>query len=72
MNPAKYVEEITVTDPDSNAPVELAVYKHIESGSMFAIDASFLNQCFPDNGKCPTVSDPINKGMIVQLTGDCP
>lgn len=47
MNIAKFVEEITVTDPDSGAPVELSVFKH-PNGGMFAVDSSYLDQCFDD------------------------
>jgi len=42
MKKANYITEITVTDPDTNAPVEVAIYKDIRSGGMFGVDASFL------------------------------
>lgn len=42
MKAAKYITEITVTDPHTNAPVEVAIYKDIQSGGMFGVDASFL------------------------------
>jgi hypothetical protein len=41
MNTAKQITTITVTDPDSNAPVEVAIFKH-NGGGMFGVDASFL------------------------------
>ena len=41
---AKYVKFIEVTDPDTGAEVELEVYKDPESGAMFAIDSTFLEQ----------------------------
>ena len=42
MKKANYVTEITVTDPDTNAPVEVAIYKDVRSTGMFGVDASFL------------------------------
>ena len=45
---AKFVNEITVIDPDSKGEVQLAVYKH-DNGGMFAIDASYLEQTFDDD-----------------------
>lgn len=41
---AQYVKFIEVTDPDTGAEVELEVYKDPESGAMFAIDSTFLEQ----------------------------
>jgi len=41
---AKFVKEISVTDPDSKGDVEIEIYKH-PNGGMFGIDASFLDQC---------------------------
>ena len=37
-----YLKTITVIDPDSQHPVELAVYKDAVSGAMVGIDGSFL------------------------------
>jgi hypothetical protein len=36
------VTEITVTDPDTNLPVEVSIFKEVESGGMFGVDSSFL------------------------------
>ena len=38
----KLIKTITVQDPDSNAPVEVAIYK-LENGGMIGIDESFLS-----------------------------
>ena len=38
---AKQVSEIVVIDPDSNAPVHVAIFK-LETGGMMGIDSSFL------------------------------
>jgi hypothetical protein len=59
MNTAKYITEITVIDPDSNAPVELTVLKH-ENGGMFAMDSSYLDQCFEDDID-PVIADPFEE-----------
>lgn len=42
MKKANYITEITVTDPDTNAPVEVVIYKDVRSAGMFGVDASFL------------------------------
>ncbi len=63
---AKYVCEITVEDPDSKAPVELSVFKDSISGGMFAVDSSYLEQCFEDD-KDPVIQNPFNKGKITLL-----
>jgi len=57
---AKFVKEITVTDPDTDGNVELFVFKH-ENGGMFAIDSSYIEQCLPeeDEGN-PYINDPLN------------
>ena len=38
----KFIKEITVDDPDSNAPVEIIIYK-LSTGGMVGIDSSFLS-----------------------------
>lgn len=61
-NSAEFVKEIVVIDPDSKAPVELSVFKHNESGGMFAIDSSYLDQCFDDD-QDPVIPDPFSQNM---------
>jgi len=56
MNQATFVKEITVQDPDSKGDVQLSVFKH-ENGGMFAVDSSFLDQCFDDDCD-PLIPDP--------------
>lgn len=59
MKKAYFVTEITVTDPDSKAPVEVAIYKH-ENGGMFGVDSSFLDQVArTDDYDRPIVPDPL-------------
>jgi len=69
MNKAKYVNQISVIDPDTKGEVELAVYKHINSGGMFAIDSSFIDQIFDEDEKV-IISDPFNKGRKLELIED--
>ncbi len=38
------IKTILIEDPDSREGVELAVYKDPVSGSLFAVDASFVEQ----------------------------
>lgn len=68
MNTAKFVEEITSTDPDSGGLVEIDLFKHEQSGGMFGIDASYLDQCFEDD-EDPIIDDPLNSGQKVKLVG---
>lgn len=62
MNTAKFVTEITVIDPDSGLPVEIDVFKHEGSGGMFAVDASYLDQCFDDD------TDPVINDVFSTVT----
>jgi hypothetical protein len=62
MNQATFVVEVTVVDPDSKGDVQLSVFKH-ENGGMFAVDSSFLDQCFDDDVD-PLIPDPF-------FTQDC-
>jgi hypothetical protein len=56
---AKFVNEITVIDPDSKGAVELSIFKH-QNGGMFAIDSSYLVQEFEDDND-PVIADPFEK-----------
>jgi hypothetical protein len=44
MNTAKLITEITITDPDSNLPVGVAIYKDLQSGGIFGVDSSYVEQ----------------------------
>lgn len=59
MKTAKYVQQITVIDPDSNLPVELEIYKH-SNGGMFAMDSSYLEQTHDDD-TYPIIPDPFGE-----------
>lgn len=68
MNTAKYTGEVTVIDPDSKLPVEVSMFKHNESGGMFGVDSSYLEQSFEDDIE-PVIADPFNIGKAVILKG---
>jgi len=60
---AKFVETISIIDPDTNGEVNLEVYKH-PNGGMFAVDSSYLEQC-TDEDTYPIILDP-----FVDVTGE--
>jgi len=66
MNTADYVTEITVIDPDTLAPVEVAIYKDRESGGMFGVDCSYTLSL--SEGVSP-INNPFN-GNEIELVGD--
>ena len=65
---ARFITEITVIDPDSKGEVEMSVFKHDQEQGMFAIDSSFLDQCFEDD-EDPIIDDPFNKDREIILHG---
>jgi hypothetical protein len=56
----KQLQVITVIDPDTKAPVEVAIFK-LETGGMVGIDESFLA-----NTEEPVYS-PFDKGIALDL-----
>jgi len=70
LNTAKLTEEIVVIDPDTKGEVHLSVFKHEQSGGMFALDSSFIEQVFGDDDTDKVIiDDPLNKGQEVELRG---
>lgn len=61
---ARQISVITVTDPDSHLPVEVAIYKDDSSGAMFGVDASFIEQ------EAGPVYSPFVRGRVVQIKDD--
>ena len=55
-NSAEFVSEI------SKGRVELSVFKHNETGGMFAVDSSYLDQCFDDDTD-PVIPDPFSQNL---------
>ena len=62
MKSANFVTEVTVIDPESHAPVEVAIYKDCASGAMFGVDSSYLGELSENDA----VLEPFN-GSKVQL-----
>lgn len=67
-NTARFTQEVTVTDPAYNSDVALSVFVHEQGGGMFAIDSSYLVECFEDD-EDPVIPDPLNPGSEVILHG---
>ena len=65
---ATYSEEVTVIDPRSKGEVAMSVFVHDQSGGMFAIDSSFLDQEFEDDVD-PVIADPFNEDTEIILKG---
>lgn len=64
MKTAKFVNQIIVIDPDTQGEVELEVYKH-ENGGMFAMDASFIDQCIDSDDYDRTIiPDPFSDNGV--------
>lgn len=69
MATAKFIQEVTVIDPDSMGDVQLTVFKH-QNGGIFAIDSSWLEQCSSD-GSYTVIRDPFeNDGDVMLMDMD--
>lgn len=65
MNVAKFITEVTVTDPDSKAPVQVSIYKDMTSGGMFGLDSSYVEQ-----EELEEIKNPFNPKMKLTLQED--
>jgi hypothetical protein len=63
MQKAVYVKEIVVIDPDTNLPVEVAIYKDLDCGGMFGVDRSYIITLSDDD----PVSSPFNGKDIMLM-----
>jgi hypothetical protein len=64
--PTRYavaVSQVTVMDPDSNAPVDVQIYKDRATGGMFGIDASYLMLSDPED----LFTEPFNNKLIALI-----
>lgn len=61
----KFIKEIIVTDPDGGGEVAVEIWKDPESGAMFGVDSSFLDQA--DAGKPPRIPSPFNERTLILL-----
>lgn len=62
---AHYVQEVVVNDPDTHAPVEVALYKDQSSGGIFGVDCSYL-QTLSDGD---SVVEPFNGASVILIDG---
>lgn len=69
INSATFVEEITVIDPDTKGEVKITVFKHDQSGGMFAVDSSFIESVFEDDDTNIMLPDLFNNNAQVELSG---
>lgn len=66
MKKADFVTEITVTDPDTQAPVHVAIYKDRESNGMFGVDSAYILTLSDDD----PVVEPFNGGKVMLVETD--
>lgn len=62
MEKAHFVTEVSVVDPDSGLPVDVAIYKRQSNSAMFGIDSSYIQTLSED--------DPVNcpfTGELIEL-----
>lgn len=71
MQKAKFVNEVTVIDPDTNLEVNISIFKH-ENGGMFGIDSSYYQQVPDENDKGNAcITDPLNyEYNVIELIED--
>jgi hypothetical protein len=60
MVKGKHIQTITVTDPDSKLPVELAIFK-LANGAVIGIDESFISNTDED------ICNPYTKNSLLDL-----
>ena len=58
---SKYIGKVTVTDPDTDAPVELEIRKLVVSGAMVGIDTSYIEQ------EVDEVYSPYNENTVIDI-----
>lgn len=59
---ADFVLSVSVIDPDTKAPVDVAIYKDRESAAMFGVDSSYILSLSDED----PVSSPYN-GKDIEL-----
>jgi len=65
MNRAILIGEVTVNDITENKEeVQILIFKDIQSGGMFGIDSSFIEQTF-DEDEPFIVTEPINGEKVL-------
>lgn len=62
---AKFIKEISVTDPDTGNEINVAIYKELESGGMFGVDSSYVEDVLDEDK--PEVPSVFNNGICLLL-----
>ena len=65
MRTTKFIKEIVVIDPDTGLEVHVEIHKDPESGGVFGVDASYLDQL------SSVVNSPFN-GTRLECGRICP
>jgi hypothetical protein len=63
-HPTKFIQLVTVRDPDSGLDVELEIRKDLAFGALVGLDGSYLDE---DVGP---VFDPYNRGGELEIRDD--
>jgi hypothetical protein len=63
-HPTKFVQHVTVRDPDTGLDVELEIRKDVATGALVGLDGSYLGQ---DVGP---IYDPYNRGEELDIRDD--
>jgi hypothetical protein len=63
---ANEILNFLATDPDTHHTIEMTLFKHNQANALFAIDSSYLEQCFDDDEDI-IINDPFNKDRKVKL-----
>ncbi len=66
MKKADFVTEVVVTDPDTNAPVHVAIYKDRNSTGMFGVDSSYIITLSEDD----PVVEPFNGEEVMLIESE--
>lgn len=64
---AYQIAEVTVTDPESGLPVEVAIFREAASGALFGIDSSFVEQELANGEHVPSV---FGNGIVKLVDSD--
>jgi putative methionine-R-sulfoxide reductase with GAF domain len=67
INSATFVQEVTIVDPQTKGNVTVSIFKHDQSGGIFGVDSSFIEQSFDDD-ETAMIADPFNNNSLVELS----
>ena len=69
INKAKYLETVTVVDPDTGGDVHIDIFKDSQSNGIFGIDASYLEQV-PEEGEAILMQSPFEDNTSLLLVDE--